>query len=138
MTISLPAGRPPWAAVRVIRKAVTDAWAAGGPVFRLPVLVESTSSVPQSSSEVVVPGVDEMSRPSARRPCTLDSEVSAPAERTLAPAVAEAVTLPATISPLKSETTMSSPYDSAVAAAPGAAKRASRERPMLTTEPSAG
>jgi len=34
--------------------------------------------------------------------------------------VAEAVTLPATISPLKSETTMSSPYDSAVAAAPGA------------------
>jgi hypothetical protein len=52
--------------------------------------------------------------------------------------VTDAVTFPATISPLKSETTISSPKDCVAAAGPGAAKTAARERPTLRTEPSAG
>ena len=64
--------------------------------------------------------------------------MSAPAERALAPAETEAVTLPATISPLNSETTIASANDCVAAAAPGDAKTAARERPTERTEPSAG
>ena len=46
--------------------------------------------------------------------------------------------LPATISPLKSETTIASANDCVAAADPGDAKTAARDRPTLTTEPSAG
>ena len=79
-----------------------------------------------------------MSRPRARSPCTSDAVDSAPTERALAPAETDAVTLPATISPLKSETTITSANDCVAAAAPGDAKTAARDRPTLTIEPSAG
>src|SRR5262249_60290590 len=59
-------------------------------------------------------------------------------EGALAPAEADAVTLPATISPLKSETTMASAKDWVAAAEPGEANTEARERPTLSTEPSAG
>ena len=48
------------------------------------------------------------------------------------------MTLPATISPLKSDTTIASATDSVAAADPGAANTVARERPTLTTDPSAG
>src|SRR5262245_22484956 len=79
-----------------------------------------------------------MSLPSARNPCTPEAVVFAPTERALAPADTAAVTLPATISPLKSETTIVSASDWVVAAEPGTAKTVARERPTLTTEPSDG
>ena len=61
-----------------------------------------------------------------------------PTERALAPAETDAVILPATISPLNSETTIVSANDCVAAAEPGDAKTAARERPTLTIEPSAG
>src|SRR5262245_1543169 len=134
----LPAGSPPCAALTLTCSAVTDAWAAGGPFFRVPPDVESTVSVPQSSSEAVVPGVLATSCPSARRPCSSDADVSEPTDRSLAPAETAAVTLPATISPLKSDTTIASADAWVAAADPGDANPAARERPMLTMEPSAG
>src|SRR5262245_57948652 len=79
-----------------------------------------------------------MSLPSARKPCTPEAVVSAPTKRPLAPADTAAVTLPATISPLKSETTIVSAKDCVVTAEPGEANAVARERPTLTTEPSDG
>jgi hypothetical protein len=76
--------------------------------------------------------------PSARRPCTSDADVLAPTERALAPAETDAVTLPATISPLNNETTIASESDCVAAADPVDTKREPRERPMLTIDPSAG
>ena len=48
------------------------------------------------------------------------------------------MTLPATISPLKSETTIASANDCVAAADPGETKIAARERPTLTIDPSSG
>ena len=81
--------------------------------------------VPQSSNDTL-PGALGTSFPSARRPCTTDAFVSAPADRALAPAETDAVTLPATISPLKSETTIASANDCVAAAVHGEAKIAAR------------
>ena len=73
MTISLPAGRPPCVGAQSEREArVTDACAAGGPALRLPLSLERTVSVPQSSSDAL-PGALAMSRPRARSPCTSDA-----------------------------------------------------------------
>ena len=64
--------------------------------------------------------------------------MSAPAERWLAPAVIEAVTWAATISPANSESATASAEDCAVAASPGCAETVARDRPRLTIEPSSG
>jgi hypothetical protein len=63
---------------------------------------------------------------------------SAPTDRALAPAEADAVTCAATTSPPKSERTMTSPNDWAAAASPGCAKTLARDLPRLTIEPSSG
>ena len=93
--------------------------------------------MPQSSS-CVLPGELGMSLPSTRRPCTSDADVSVPTERALAPADTDDVSFPATISPLKSERTIASANDCVAAADPGEANTAARDRPTLTTDPSAG
>ena len=137
MTISLPAGSPPWSALKWIRSPVMDACAPGGPFLRAPLLPARTVSVPQSSSEAV-PGALGRSRPRARSPWTSDAAESEPTDRSLAPAETDAVILPATTSPLNRDTTIVSAEACVAAADPGDAKTAARERPMLTTEPSAG
>ena len=101
-TISLPAGRPPCAAVKCTRRTATLPWAAGAVPLRLPVLWASTYSVPQSLSGIV-PGVEGTSCPSTRNPCTTEPATSAPAERVLAPALALAVTCAARTSPPNTE-----------------------------------
>ena len=87
---------------------------------------------------MVFPGALGMSRPRTRSPWTSDADDSDPTDRSLAPAETDAVILPATISPLKRERTIASANDCVAAAEPGDANTAARERPTLTTEPSAG
>src|SRR5262245_64055632 len=79
-----------------------------------------------------------MSRSSALGPWTCEADGSDPTDRALAPADTEAVTFPATTSPLNNETTIASANDCVAAADPGEAKTAARDLPTLSTDPSAG
>ena len=137
MTISLPAGRPPWSAERRTRRAVTDACAPGGPAFRLPLSLREHGHRS--------PVLERDASRSARHVLTERAQALHLGGLGRRTGGARAGTgrdgsrdLPATISPLNSETTIASANDSVAAAEPGAAKTAARERPTLTIDASPG
>jgi hypothetical protein len=102
----------------------------------LPLVSESTVSEPQSPRDAVDPGALETSWPSARSPSTVEPVALPPAMRALAPAVVVAVSRPATTSPLKSDSTITSADACAAAASPGCAETFARapdadDRPVV-------
>ncbi len=138
ISITLPAGSPPWSAISFTRRAVTVACAERGGSSTVSTMEPRSSRLPQSASGMTEFADGVMSCPSTVSPVSVEAE-------TLPEALAEpAATLVRTssesiaISPPKSDTDRALTFACALDETPGWAATPASADPIRTIEPSSG